>query len=138
MSLTTYIGSNVKLPIMENNDRRDERIFIGESFSERQCIVDVKHHQFSTKYAYEVTYDWWGIVLSPFEDIQMYEKCIKALNELCHIMDHYLQKGEYFELYSCWVGEESERRYMDLTLPLHNFYEKDMKILERTLVTFKK
>ena len=30
--------------------------------------------------------------------------------ELCNIMDSYLEKGDFFELYSCWVGEEAEKR----------------------------
>ena len=33
-------------------------------------------------------------------------------------MKDYLEKGEYFELYSCWGGEEKEKRVGELTLKM--------------------
>ena len=45
----------------------------------------------------------------------------EKLLELCKIMDSYLNKGDFFELYSCWVGEEDEKRNGEFTLPLNKF-----------------
>lgn len=29
---------------------------------------------------------------------------------LCEIRDNHIKKGDFFELYSCWVGEEADNR----------------------------
>jgi hypothetical protein len=53
-------------------------------------------------------------------------------------MDEYLEQGDYFELYSCWLGEETEKREADLTLQINNFDIDHIKIPEKTLVRLEK
>jgi hypothetical protein len=58
--------------------------------------------------------------------------------ELCNIMNSYLEKGDYFELYSCWVGEEAEKREGEIILQINNFDINQIEIPEKTLVRFEK
>lgn len=53
-------------------------------------------------------------------------------------MDRYLEKGDFFELYSCWVGEETDSREGDLTLHLNHFDIDQIEISEKMLVRFEK
>jgi hypothetical protein len=62
----------------------------------------------------------------------------KKLIELCEIMDSYLEKGDFFELYSCWVGEEAEKREGKIILQINNFDIDQIEIPEKTLVRFEK
>lgn len=41
-----------------------------------------------------------------------------------------------FELYSCWVGEETEKREGKLTLQINNFDIEQIEIPDKTLVRF--
>ncbi|WP_364281991.1 hypothetical protein [Peribacillus frigoritolerans] len=52
--------------------------------------------------------------------------------------DSYLDKGDFFELYSCWVGEEAEKRDGELTLQINNFDIDQIEIPEKTLARFEK
>jgi hypothetical protein len=53
-------------------------------------------------------------------------------------MDKYLEKGDYFELYSCWVGEERDQRVGKVTLPIYGFNIEQLVLPEKTLVRFEK
>lgn len=53
-------------------------------------------------------------------------------------MDSYLEKGDFFELYSCWVGEETESREGEKTLQINNFDIDQIDIPAKTLVRFEK
>lgn len=55
MSLATYIGSNVELPI---NKELDDLVTIGNCFSDERNRLNIKKHQFTTLYVYEVASDW--------------------------------------------------------------------------------
>jgi len=62
----------------------------------------------------------------------------EKLIALCNIMDSYIEKGDYFELYSCWVGEEVDKREGEITLRINNFDIEQIKMPEKTLVRFEK
>lgn len=69
------------------------------------------------------------------------ETCAESkmkLMRLCEVMDSYLWKGDFFELYSCWVGEEAEKRDGEHTLQINNFEIDQIEIPEKTLVRFEK
>ena len=53
-------------------------------------------------------------------------------------MDSYLKEGDYFELYSCWVGEETEKREGEITLQINNFDIDQIETPEKTLVKIEK
>ncbi|WP_241677417.1 hypothetical protein, partial [Bacillus cereus] len=40
---------------------------------------------------------------------------------LCKIMEGYLEDGDYFELFSCWVGDEDKERVGELNLKIDHF-----------------
>ena len=65
------------------------------------------------------------------------ESKVKLL-ELCKRMDSYLEKGDYFELYSCWIGEETDNREGEIILQINSFDIKQIEIPEKTLVRFEK
>lgn len=45
----------------------------------------------------------------------------KKLIRLCEIMDNHIKNGDFFELYSCWVGEKADNRESEITLQINNF-----------------
>lgn len=49
-------------------------------------------------------------------------------------MDKFLKPGEYFEVYSCWLGEETEKRENELTLKIKDFNVDQIEITEKTYV----
>jgi hypothetical protein len=56
MSLASYIGCNIEIPL--SGEDSNDIILIGDSFSEEQHRINVKKHQFTTTYVYEVSTDW--------------------------------------------------------------------------------
>ncbi|MGG0789894.1 hypothetical protein ABE132_14565 [Peribacillus simplex] len=100
-------------------------------------LLNVKKYQFTTPYVYEVS-SHWGIDISEYMNSKTCAESKKKLVELCKIMGSYLEKGDFFELYSCWIGEEAEKRDGEITLQINNFDIDEIKIPEKTLVRFEK
>ena len=102
MSLACYIGCNVEIPLSDEDS--DDLIILVIVFrvSNRQ---NVKKYQFTTPYVYEVS-SHWGIEISEYMNPTTCAESKKKLIELCKIMNSYLEKGDFFELYSCWVGKK--------------------------------
>lgn len=135
MSLASYIGCNVEIPL--SDEESDSLIIIGNCFSDEFNRQEVRGNQFSTPFVYEVSSDW-GIEITEYMDKKMYAESKEKLIVLCEIMDSYLEKCDYFELYSCWVGEEGEKREGEITLPISNFDIEKIELPEKTLVRFEK
>jgi hypothetical protein len=135
MSLASYIGCNIKIPT--NDEFYTDDFYIGRCFANDSNLQDVKKFQFTTRYAYEVSSDW-GISIWEHETKKVREESKIKLMRLCEIMDEYLQKGDYFELYSCWIGEEAEEREGEITIKINNFDVDKIEIPEKILVKFEK
>lgn len=134
MSLATYIGSNVELPI---NKELDDLVTIGNCFSDERNRLNIKKHQFTTLYVYEVASDW-GIEITEYMNKSRRKESKEKLIALCKLMDRYLKSGDFFELYSCWVGEEAKEPERKLTLNIHYFDIDDIDMPEKTLVRIEK
>ncbi|PFB70746.1 hypothetical protein CN291_03080 [Bacillus cereus] len=65
-------------------------------------------------------------------------KKLKKLLALCSIMEGYLNDGDYFELFSSWVGDEDKERVGELKLKINHFHIDEICIPERTLVRIEK
>jgi hypothetical protein len=135
MSLASYIGCNVQLQV--NDSESEELIYIGACFSGDEELDSVRKYQFTTSFVYEVS-SHWGIEITEYINEDTLNEAKQKLLELCKIMDKYLQKGDYFELYSCWVGEESDQRVGKVTLPIYGFNMEQLVLPEKTLVRFEK
>lgn len=135
MSLASYIGCNIEIPL--SNEESDDLIVIGGCFSNKYNRRDVKKHQFNTPFVFEVSSDW-GIEISEYMNQKTCAESKEKLIELCKIMDSYIDKGDYFELYSCWVGEEADKREGEITLRINNFDIEQIEMPEKTLVRFEK
>ena len=135
MSLASYIGCNVEVPF--SNDKENNLIYIGDCFSNKYNKQDVQKYQFTTHFVYEVSSDW-GIMISEDMNQTICAESKKKLIALCEIMDIYLEKGDYFELYSCWVGEEKDKRVGDITLKIDKLNVDLIELPEKTLVRIEK
>ncbi|MFB9760142.1 hypothetical protein [Ectobacillus funiculus] len=135
MSLASYIGCNVEIPISDEDS--DDLIIIGDCFSREQEQQNVRKYQFTTPYVYEVS-SHWGIEITEYVNSETRAESKEKLIALCKIMDGYLEKGDFFELYSCWVGDEAEKREGEITLQINNFDIDKIEMPERTLVRFEK
>ncbi|MBP3953104.1 hypothetical protein [Bacillus suaedae] len=136
MSLASYIGCNIELPITDDEYSNDS-LYIGGCFAGDKDLQNVKKYQFTTPYVYEVS-SHWGIEITEYMNQKTCAESKKKLLELCERMNGYLKQGDYFELYSCWVGEEDEKREGELSLHINNFDIDLIKIPEKTLVRFEK
>lgn len=139
VSMTSYIGLNVELPVREyEEESREKTLYIGQSFSDQGSLEEIQETKFPEKYVYEVTFDWWGLELSQYQDEEMYEENKQALYFLCDRMDAYLRPGECFYLYTCWIGDESNPKEAEVNLPLKDWYTEGMELKEQTLIRFVK
>jgi hypothetical protein len=136
MSLASYIGCNIEIPI-NDDEYSDDSFYIGSCFAGEYDLLNVKKYQFTTPYVYEVS-SHWGIEITEYTNPKSCAESKKKLIELCEFMDSYLEKGGFFELYSCWVGEEAEKREGEITLQINNFDIDQIEISEKTLVGFEK
>lgn len=50
----------------------------------------------------------------------------------------FINEGDYFELFSCWVGDEDKERVGELKLKINHFKIDEILIPERTLVRIEK
>ncbi|MDQ8739374.1 hypothetical protein [Paenibacillus sp. LHD-38] len=132
MSLASYIGCNIEVP-SNDEEYTDDFFYIGRCFASEEHLLNVKKYQFTTSYVYEVS-SQWGIEITDDMNPETCAESKKKLLELCKIMDGYLKKGDYFELYSCWVGEETEKREGEKVLQIINFDIEQIEIPEKTLV----
>ena len=135
MSLASYIGCNVQLQV--NDSESEELLYIGACFAGDEELDSVRKSQFSTPFVYEVS-SHWGIEITEYINEDTLNESKQKLLELCKIMDKYLQKGDYFELYSCWVGEERDKRVGKVILPIYGFNIQQLVLPEKTLVRFEK
>ncbi|MCM3125684.1 hypothetical protein QNH36_01155 [Mesobacillus sp. AQ2] len=136
MSLASYIGCNIELSI--NDDGSSGGFFyIGSCFAGERELQNVKKYQLTTPYVYEVS-SHWGIEISEYMDQETCAESKVKLLELCNRMNNYLVKGDYFELYSCWIGEEKDKREGEIIFQINNFDIDQIEIPEKTLVRFEK
>ncbi|HDR8116159.1 TPA: hypothetical protein QCY85_003635, partial [Bacillus cereus] len=111
MSLASYIGCNVEIPLTEP-DSNDVIVF-GSCFAEESMLEMVQEYQFQKNYIYEVSTSW-GIELVEWQNVKEKKEAKEKLLTLCKIMEGYLEDGDYFELFSCWVGDEDKERVGEL------------------------
>ncbi|MEW9674006.1 hypothetical protein [Ammoniphilus sp. 3BR4] len=136
MSLASYIGCNIEITV-NDDEYTDDPVYIGSCFADEYNLLNVKKYQFTTPYVNEVS-SHWGIEISKYMNPETCAESKMKLLELCKIMDGYLKKGDYFELYSCWVGEETEKREGTIVLQINIFDIDQIEIPEKTLVRFEK
>lgn len=135
MSLASYIGTNVKIPL--SNEDADDLIVVGDCFSDEGIKRAVQVSQFTTPFVYEVS-SGWGIEITEYMSEKMLKESKAKLIALCELMHAYIEKGDYFELYSCWVWEESDKRDGEMTLQINHFDIEQIRLPEKTLVRIEK
>ena len=135
MSLASYIGINVEIPLSDEDS--ESLIIIGYCFSDESDRQEVQRNHFTTTFIYEISSDW-GIEITKYLHEPMLVESKAKLLALCEMMDSYIQKGECFELYSCWMGDESEKREGEITFQLNNFDIQRIELPEKALVRFEK
>ncbi|MBT2714986.1 hypothetical protein [Bacillus sp. ISL-57] len=138
MSLCSYIGCNVELPLHDYDSESEDIVKIGWGFSDEEERVNVQKFQFTTPYVYDISNDWGIVISEEWATKEVCEESKVKLTELCKIMNNYLEEGDFFELYSCGIGEEADKRYGELTIQLNNFDINQIEIGEKTLVRFVK
>ncbi|MFD2216437.1 hypothetical protein [Metabacillus endolithicus] len=80
MSLASYIGCNVELPL--SSEDSNDVLLIGNSFSEYYHRLNVKKYQFTTCLVYEVSTDW-GIDISIHTNSEVNAVSKKKFIRLC-------------------------------------------------------
>ncbi|MCH7321500.1 hypothetical protein LZ480_06295 [Solibacillus sp. MA9] len=139
MSIINYLGCNFTLP--SSDESSNEKVLIGENFSDDELVN--KH--FTTKSIYEVyTNEYVGMSFDADNQNPYLKKSYKESKEsflaLCELLKGYLEKGDYCELYTCWVGQEDEERNYDFdqTIDLNNIDINNISIFEKTLLVIRR
>lgn len=135
MSLASYIGTNVAIPINPHiyDEDFDEILWIGPCFAEPEDVETARTQHFSTAYAYEIS-SHWGIGTETNRPLDLESKI--KLKKLFELLKDYMKPGDYFQLYSCWVGEEDEQSEGSMTVHMDTLNLNELVLLEKTVVTF--
>lgn len=131
MSLASYIGCNVEIPLTDPDS--NNLIVFGPCFSDESMLEIVQDYQFQTNYTYEVSTSW-GIELVEWQNVKEKRSERKTFN----FMEGYSEDRDYLELFSCWVGDEDKERVGELNLKINHFNIDELCIPERTLVRIEK
>ena len=134
MSLASYIGCNVEIPLTDP-DSNDVIVF-GPCFQMKVCLKLYK--SFNFKQVTRMKLKQCGVLNLMSGKLKGRRKKLKKLLALCAIMEGYLNDGDYFELFSCWVGDEDKERVGELELKINHFNIDEIRIPERTLVRIEK
>ena len=135
MSLASYLGTNVEIPLSDEDSQN--LIIIGDCFSDESHRQEVQRNHFTTPFIYEISSDW-GIEITEYVYEPMLIESKAKLLALCEMMNSYIKKGDFFELYSCWVGDEYSKREGEIILQLNNFDIDEIDLPEKTVVKFEK
>lgn len=135
MSLVSYLGTNVEIPL--SNGDSQNLIIIGDCFSVESHRQEVQRNHFTTTFIYEISSDW-GIEITEYVYKPMLIESKAKLLALCEMMNSYIKKDDFFELYSCWGGDESSKREAEIILQLNNFDIDEIELPEKTVVKFEK
>lgn len=135
MSLASYIGTNIEIPLSDKDS--ESIIIIGDCFSEESERQEVQRNHFTTPFIYEISSSW-GIEISENVSESMLTASKEKLLALCELLDSYIKEGDFFELYSCWMFDESSKREGKITLQLNKFDVDKIELPEKTLVRFEK
>lgn len=136
MSMATYIGLNfpVKLP----EEYTEERIEIDYVFSDEENRHAVKQKHFTAPYIYEISETiqpiWEMNDYQKNQSPQDYEKAKKTFLSLCHLLKELLPKGDFCEVYICWLGEEAEEQEKKLKFDLNDLEIGEMEIYEKCFI----
>lgn len=140
MSLASYICMERQIPEQYLNlDEKGETVplYIGPCFADQDCLYEVKTKHFHKWYVYEISSHWGIEIVEPFDsEIALESK--EKLRYLFTFMDEFLDEGESFELYTCWIGEESDPQVKSMTLSLELDQLEDIEIPERTHILITK
>ncbi|WP_108671358.1 hypothetical protein [Peribacillus acanthi] len=136
MSMATYIGLNFEVKINEYYTEEEVEIDYVFSDEENRNVVQQKH--FTTPYIYEVSekgHPIWQMnedqrIHSPHN----YEKSKKTFLYLCDLLKQLLPKGDYCEIYICWLGEEDEEREKITEIHLNNLQIRSIDIEEKCFI----
>ncbi|HHT7223736.1 hypothetical protein [Bacillus thuringiensis] len=88
MSLASYIGCNVEIPLTDP-DSNDVIVF-GPCFADESMLEIVHEYQFQTNYTYEVSTSW-GIELVEWQNVKEKKEAKEKILTLCKIMEGYLE-----------------------------------------------
>jgi len=122
-----------------NLDEEDETVplYIGPCFADQDCLYEVKTKHFHKWYVYEISSNWGIEIVEPFDsEIALESK--EKLRYLFTLMSAFLEEGESFELYTCWIGAESDPQVKSMTLSLALDQLEDIEIPERTHILITK
>ncbi|KPN94733.1 hypothetical protein [Lysinibacillus sp. ZYM-1] len=140
MSMATYIGLN--FPVEINDDYTEDEVEINYVFSDQENRQAVQQKHFSTPYIYEIATKGapiWDMhdenkMYSPHN----YEKSKRTFLHVFDFLKDLLAKGDYCEIYICWVGEEEDNCENKFELTLNESPVNEIEIYEKCLITMKR
>jgi len=136
MSMATYIGLNFEVKL--NEYYTEDEVEIDYVFSDEEHRNVVKQKHFTTPYIYEVSekdYPIWQMNESEkIKSPHNYEGSKMTFLYLCHLLKELLPKGDYCEIYICWLGEEDEEHEDELVIDLNSLQIKAIDISEKCFI----
>ncbi|MGC9934916.1 hypothetical protein [Priestia aryabhattai] len=136
MSIATYIGLNFAVKL--NEYYTEDEVEIDYVFSDEENRKVVQQKYFTTPYLYEIAEKgnpiWEMNEYHKFHSPHNYEKSQKTFLYLCDLLKKSLPKGDYCEIYICWLGEEEEEHEGNLKIDLNNLQIDTIEIYEKCFI----
>lgn len=93
---------------------------------------------FTTPYVYEIETKgepiWQMHNENKVSSPHNYEKAKKTFLHVCDFLKNFLSKGDYCEIYICWIGEEGEDHEKKFELSLYQLPVDEVEIDEKCLM----
>ncbi|WP_155590792.1 hypothetical protein [Lysinibacillus cavernae] len=139
MSMATYIGLN--FPVAINDDYMENEVEIRGVFLDSEDCQILQHKHFTTPFLYELETKgdplWQMHDENKVHSPHNYEKSTRTFLHVCDFLKDLLPKGDFCEIYVCWMGEEGEDSEKKFELMLDQRPIVQLEINEKCLITIK-
>ena len=136
MSVATYIGLNFEVAL--SDEIIDDIIEIHYCFSDEENRIAVKEKHFTTQFVYEImdkSEPIWNMnEYNQQNSPHNFEKAQNTFIQLCEYLNELIPKGDYCEVYICWLGEEEEKCEDKLKIDLNNLQKDTIEIYEKCFI----
>ena len=139
MSMIVCLGTNIEMPISDE-DTTENSLFVLDSCREEGLTI--QRNIFTTSFAYEIDfhYEYESIwAMTKYNEQYSPHNFIKAkatFNAFCEELKKIIPKGDFCELYYCWIGEEIDSIEGRIELNLNKVVEQSVYIDEKFYIKF--
>lgn len=131
--MVTYLGLNFPVELSDEYTEQDVEIDI--VFSDERNRQTVKKKHLNTKFIYEISMRgepiWHMNEYYKQNERQIYNDAKLTFLQVVQLLNDLLPKGDFCELYICWLAEEEEQQEGSLNIQLGDIPINTVDIFEK-------